>query len=420
MQNRTIQILIVLTLIMLIGIGVAQFIWFRKAFDLKEKQFNHNVHLALRGVAERFFVFTNQAVPETSPVEQLSNNYFTVMLNAEIDVSLLEGLLITEFSKRNLSLDFEYGIYNCQNEQMIYGNFIEKENKFRTGKKTKELPKWDKDNYYFGIYFPKKNNELIAEMDFWLFSLIVLLALLGLLVYAISMILKQKRLSEVQKDFINNMAHEFKTPLATILVSSDLLKKPVIQKDTEATNRYLGLIQNETLRIKEQIERILQIAQFEKVELQITQLSFHELVEKVLNSLQLVFEQKEAQIILNLDAKQDKIEADNIHIESMLINLLENSLKYCDEKPIIQIQTSNTNQYLKISIVDNGIGIDKKHHKKVFEKFYRVHTGNLHNVKGFGLGLSYVEAVLKRHKGYFTLKSEKNKGATIDIFIPHV
>jgi two-component system phosphate regulon sensor histidine kinase PhoR len=420
MQNRTIQILIAFTLTILIGIGIAQFIWFRKAFDLKEKQFNHNVHLALRGVAERFFVFTNQAVPETSPVEQLSNNYFTVMLNAEIDVSLLEGLIVTEFSKRNLSLDFEYGIYNCQNEQMIYGNFIEKENKFRTGKQTKELPKWEKDNYYFGIYFPKKNNELIAEMDFWLFSFIVLLALLGLLIYAITMLLKQKRLSEVQKDFINNMAHEFKTPLTTILVSSDLLKKPVIQTDKEATHRYLDLIQSETFRIKDQIERILQIAQFEKVELQITKFSFHNLIDKVLNSLQLILEQKEAQMILNLDAKQDIIEADSIHIESMLLNLLENSLKYCDKKPIIQIQTTNINQYLQISIIDNGIGIDKKHHKKVFEKFYRVPTGNLHNVKGFGLGLSYVEAVLKRHKGYFTLKSEKNKGTTIDIFIPHL
>jgi len=402
----------------MIGIGVAQFVWFRKAFDLKEKQFSHNVHLALRGVAERFFVFTNQAVPETSPVKQHSSNYFTVMLNAEIDVSFLEGLLITEFSKRNLSLDFEYGIYNCQNEQMIYGNFLEKENKFSAGKQTRELPKWKNDNYYFGIYFPKKNNELIAEMDFWLWSLLILLTLLGLLIYAIMMLLKQKRLSEVQKDFINNMAHEFKTPLSTILVSSDLLKKPVIQEDKEAIARYTGLIQTETVRIKEQIERILQIAQFEKVQLQMNMLHFHTLIEKVLHSLQLALEQKSAQVILKLEATQDNIKGDSIHLESMLLNLLDNALKYCEKQPVIQIQTKNHNNYLQISLVDNGIGIEKKYQKRIFEKFYRIPTGNLHNVKGFGLGLSYVDAVLKRHNGYFTLYSEKGKGTTIDIFIP--
>ena len=418
MRNRSIQILIALTLAMLVGIGIAQFIWFRRAFDLKEKQFNHNVHLALRAVAERFFIFSNQAVPEISPVEQLANNYFTVMLNAEIDVSLLEGLLITEFAKRNLSLDFEYGIYNCQNEQMVYGNFIKEENRFQASEQSKNLPKWEKDNFYFGVYFPKKNKELFADMDFWLFSLIVLLLLLTLLVYAIVTILKQKRLSEVQKDFINNMAHEFKTPLSTILVSSDMLKKPIIQENKETNTQYLDLIQQETLRIKEQIERILQIAQFEKVKLQVVSFSLHYLVEKVLNSLQIAIAQKEAEIILNLEASKDWIQADKVHIESMLLNLLENSLKYSQTKPIVRIRTSNFEKYLKISIEDNGIGIESKHHKKVFKKFYRIPTGNLHDVKGFGLGLSYVEAVLKAHKGFFKLKSEKNKGTNVDIFIP--
>ncbi|GAB4328684.1 MAG: HAMP domain-containing sensor histidine kinase [Flammeovirgaceae bacterium] len=393
-----------------------QFFWFSKAFDLKEKEFDHQVQVALQKVAERLMLYYNMTPPANDVVEQLSENYFVVMINSQIDGKFLEDLLKAEFTKRNLLTDFEYGIYDCQNEQMVYGNYVSVESIPENKGLLKELPKWEGQPYYFGVYFPNRTSTLVGQMGIWLFSSGMFLVVLIFFSYAVVVILKQKRLSEVQKDFINNMTHEFKTPIASIQVSVDLLKK--LLPSSNHSEKYLQVIQEQTIRLKEQIEKILQVSWIEQSEshFRLEKVDLHQSIQKTLESFQVLIEKKHARICLDLKLQNTQIQADEFHLGNILHNLLDNALKYSPENPEITIQTSQVSHWICCIIQDNGIGISKTDQQKVFDKFFRVHTGNLHNVKGFGLGLYYVKEMMKVHQGKVLLKSELGKGTSVFLF----
>ncbi len=392
----------------------------KQAFDLRQQEFDQNVQSALTNVAQAILRYNNHDYPLQNPVRQLSSSYYVVMVNEVIDNDLLKALLTKEFEQRGIRLSFHYTIYDCANDDLVYGDYISFGNTPVSQGNTTRFPKWRKDNYYFGISFVNKDLALIGQMGFWLFSSGVLLLVIVFFSYTLFIILKQKRLSEIQKDFINNMTHEFKTPIATIAISSDVLKNPSIVHNPERLLNYASIIGEEANRLKSQVERVLQMASVEKDEIRLKKeaVNLHETIRKAVEHNQLSLTNKGGNINFDLRATQPYLQADSLHLTNILYNLLDNAIKYTRHAPEISIATYNTKQGICLSIQDNGIGIGREEQKKIFDKFYRVPTGNLHDVKGFGLGLNYVRGMVKAHGGSIQLESEPDKGSTFRVFLP--
>lgn len=421
MRTRHIRTVIVMAVISIVGIMVVQVIWFKKAFDLKQRQFHHTIFLALQDVAEKIQEYNKIPVPLMGMVNQISSNYYAVNINGEINIKVLEFLLKNEFSKRNILIDFEYGVYSCETQKMVYGNYVSMKNATVINKKS-ELPLWHKDKYYFSVLFPETTFYLTSQMGIWLFINVFLVIICLFFGYALLIILKQKRLSEVQKDFINNMTHELKTPIATIQVSASIIKKPEIYRNSEQIFNYLDIITHEADRLKSQVDKVLQVALLEKdkVNFNFEHVDFHVCINEMTESLNLMVSGKKGCIHLKLNAEHSFINADKVHICNVIHSLVDNAYKYCTTEPFIEISTENSKRDFIITIKDNGIGISKENHKKIFDKFYRIPTGNIHNVKGFGLGLYYVKTIVESHNGKIKLKSEPGIGSEILIYLPLV
>lgn len=422
MKSSTIRFIVVLATLSIVGITITQVYWVKRAFDLKEDEFVRNVNTSLLNVAQQIYSFNDHGpAPTHNPVKQLSTNYFVVMVNSQIDASLLEYMLRTEFDKRKLQADFEYGIYDCTNEKMMYGNYVQV-NDIRTETEiSKSLPKWNTQGYYFAVQFPNREAQILNQMGIWSFSSIVLLVVIVFFAYTLFVILKQKRLSEIQKDFINNMTHEFKTPIATIAVSTEVLKSPDIIKQPERLLNYTTIIENENKRLKQHVERVLQMAKLDKETIQLKKesVNLHEVVQEVTNGMNPALQEKNIQVELALDSVNPVVSADKLHITSVVYNLLDNAIKYSSENPKVWISVKQgEKQNLVLEVRDNGIGVKEDDQKKIFEKFFRVPTGNVHNVKGFGLGLNYVKQIVEAHRGKITLKSHLGEGCTFRIYLP--
>jgi len=425
MKVRALSIIIILALLSIVGIGSVQYFWFKKAFDLKEKQFNQSVLLSLQSVGEAILNYNQITIPDENLVEQISGNYYVVHTNAEIDLKILEHLIRGEFEKRSIFVDFEYGVYDCFDDKLIIGNYVnmsqdEEEWEEEVGYSNREMPQLENDAQYFGVYFPAKDDTLMGQMGIWLFSTLVLLLVFTFFGVSIFILFRQKRLSEMQKDFVNNMTHEFKTPLYTIMVTSDLLKQPAIIKEEESVRSYLDIITQEAQRLKLQIERVLYIASSDKgkLPLQLENIDLHQSITKACDAAGSLLQSKKGEISFNLQAEKHILKGDKMHIENVIYNLIENAIKYTDKEPHINISTFNKPHSFVVTIEDNGLGIAAEDIPKIFKKFYRVPTGNTHNVKGFGLGLSYVKEIVKAHYGSINVKSELNKGSIFQIEIP--
>jgi two-component system, OmpR family, phosphate regulon sensor histidine kinase PhoR len=421
MTRRTIRNIIILATISIIGIVLTQFYWINKAWDIKENHFNHSVNLALRNVANEILRVRGDSSAYIEPIKQVSANYFVVSIYDTLHPYLLESLLRAEFKTRNLSQDFEYGIYDCFTDSIVYGSYVSL-NPATVGRiKPSNLPvKWDKDGHYFGVYFPQKESYLVSQMGIWLFSSSILLIVIIFFAYTIFVILKQKRLSEITTDFINNMTHEFKTPISTIALSSDVLMRPEIVEAPERLKRYSQIISEENERLRNMVERLLQIATLDKADYKINMkaLDVNSLIRNIAERFSLNLQERGGQMQLILEAPNSVICADKEHLTNILNNLIDNAIKYSPGKPSIIVGTLNTKKGIIIFVEDNGIGMSKEAQKQVFEKFYRVPTGNIHDVKGFGLGLNYVKLMVKAHKGKVKVQSELGKGSRFELSLP--
>jgi len=409
-----------LAAISIIGIAVTQIYWVGRALDIRENQFNRDVNTALSNVAARVSEINKAPAPATNPVNQLSTNYFVVAVNDVVDAGLLEFLLVSEFEKKNIRADFEYGVYDCSDKCMVYGKFVSSKPDRKLANMT-DLPTWNEEGYYFGVQFPFLQANLLSQMGIWGFSSAVLLVVVLFFIYTLLAILKQKRLSEVQKDFINNMTHEFKTPIATIAISSEVLKSPGISSEPDRLLKYATVIKNESHRLKQQVDRVLQMAQLDekKIDLSLGPIDGHEWLTGIAQNCSLAMKVREGGIGLQLNAVQCRIKGDKLHLTNVVNNLIDNAVKYNnDPVPRIHIRTYNKKGRFCLEVEDNGIGIAPENHDRVFERFYRVPTGNVHNVKGFGLGLNYVKLIVEAHKGSISLDSTPGKGTTFKISLP--
>ncbi len=275
--------------------------------------------------------------------------------------------------------------------------------------------------YYLSVFFPNQKNYLLQTL--WLMlsvSALIILILIASFYYTISVIQKQKKLSVIKNDFISNMTHEFKTPISTISLATEMLNDETVTKTPEKTTRFVHMIKDENKRLSVLVERILQTAILDKGEFKLKKSEFdmHDIISQAARNIQLQVEKSGGTIETRLDAKRSLVCADRIHITNIVFNLIDNAIKYSGEIPEISLKTYDTEEGIFFLVSDKGLGISRENQKKIFEKFYRVPTGNVHNIKGFGLGLSYVKAIVNKHGGDISVESELNKGSTFKVFLP--
>jgi len=271
------------------------------------------------------------------------------------------------------------------------------------------------------VIVPNVKKIVLSEMRWMIVGAIFFTLMIITAFYiTVNALLRQKKLSEIKNDFINNMTHEFKTPLATISLAVDALRNDKVAQDREKMNYFSGIIKEENKRMNKHVETILQAAVSDRQELQLNKqpLHVHNLIQEIMDNYKLQLEEKGARGELSLDARYDYVEADPVHFRNLISNLIDNAVKYSKDNLLIKIATYNTNKFIGIRIEDNGIGMSKETVRRIFEKFYRAHTGNLHNVKGFGLGLSYVKTVVDAHQGKIKVDSVLGKGSAFTLEIP--
>ncbi|MDH4459791.1 MAG: sensor histidine kinase [Spirosomataceae bacterium] len=425
MNTNTLRIFVATSILLMAGVITVQYVWFRQAYNLEDRDFDQRVSSALRVVSERLLQFNkNKNNKLLSPVERITSNYYTVQINDVINAPVLEEFLKQELARYDIRMNFEYGVYDCQKDAIRYTAFVCHSENCDNSDSTAhyDFPVVDIHNYYFGVHFPDKRYFLLGDLDNWFISSAVLLVLMCFFVYSLLLLFKQKRLSEIQNDFINNMTHEFKTPISTISISSEVLMKPEIVNTPERLLSYAAIIRKEAARLKKNVDTVLQTANIaQKIDkLNFEEIDVHELLEDLSCSCEPLFREKGGELILDLQGINPFIKADRIHFTNVLHNLIDNGLKYCETTPEIRLSTETKSNELIIKVKDNGIGIADRDQRQVFNKFFRVHTGDVHNVKGFGLGLYYVKEMVEGHKGKISLKSKLGEGSEFSICLPTV
>ncbi len=342
-----------------------------------------------------------------------------------IDASTLGRLIKTELKRQSVDMDFKYAIKSFPGgaEKFISGdkNYNSKQRKdFRALLFPNDIDELKKPNYLY-LYFPKQNSFLLKETGFLVIPTFVLTAMLiGIFVFTILIILRQKKLSNIKNDFINNMTHELKTPISTISLASQMLRDNTVTNTPKTIEHISGIIYQESKRLTTQVEKVLQMAVFNegKLKLKFKEVNINALINSVVLNFELRVKSKNGELTSDLKADPAIIKGDEVHITNVLFNLLDNAVKYSKDEPRISISTELSDEYLVVSVKDHGIGIQSEYVGQIFERFYRVPTGNVHDVKGFGLGLSYVKKILDVHKGKIKVESALNKGTKFMIYFP--
>lgn len=445
MKRKTISTVIVLGVISLICILMIQYFWIQttiatqaKDVEIQEKEdsldlkhFSDLVHISLRNVLHEISTQKSDSSDLYGAVKQIRSNYFSVDINEELHPYYLETLLKREFYNQNIHQDFQYGIYDCFSDSVVYGNLIKftKDSLYApisdsASGVTSPVLEWKKDGHYFTVFFPNvKNNSLTAfkhNRSPWIFMFAIIFFVLIFFAFSINVILKQKRLSEIKTDFINNMTHELKTPISTIGLSSKVLMDGDFREDPEKLKRYAGIIFKENKRLEHQVEQVLNVAKMDKdsIQLKKTNVHIHEILEEIEENFDYNQFANGGELETDFAAENDLVQGDLLHLTNVFYNLIDNACKYCEKKPFIRLKTYNDKQKIFITVSDNGVGIKRENVALIFDKFYRVPTGNLHNVKGFGLGLFYVKLIVEQHGGKITAKSSYGSGTTFTISLP--
>ena len=346
-----------------------------------------------------------------------------VPIQNRINPIFLDSMLRAELQNQGIITSYAYQVTSARKDTLI---FMKASNEaeflpFNTYKTVLFPNDMIRDAGMLMVTFPEKNSIIMSNLGAMMSSsAALLLILLFCFSYTLHSILRQKKISEMKTDFINNMTHEFKTPVATIMIASEALKDPEVTEDKQRIGRLAGIIYDENVRLGNHIERVLNIAKIDKgdLKLEFKPVEMNELIAATADSMELQFQKKEAKVELDLKASHTLVKGDELHLSNVIFNLIDNALKYSKEQPEIRISTLNSGKNLVIRVRDFGIGMSKDQQSRIFEQFYRIPTGNLHDVKGFGLGLSYVNNIVKRHHGNIRVKSEKDKGSEFEIIFP--
>ncbi|MDN3694926.1 HAMP domain-containing sensor histidine kinase [Chryseobacterium tructae] len=414
MKIKKLNIIITLGFIAIIGILIAQLIWARQAYNLEDKKFNQKVNIALMEVAEK--LSGGKSSFTENPVQNIANDYYVVNINNEFHPVVLEYYLKTEFTRLQINTDYVYALYNCHSDKMIYGKYMTTHQE-QPSNKVINFPKHKNLIYYFSIRFPDKATYLISSLRFWYLLTFALIIILLVYVYSIYTIIQQKKFSELQRDFINNMTHEFKTPLSSILLASEALNKQEMVKENTKLQTYTSIIIDQSYKLNSHIEKILNLARNDAsgMSLKLQKIILLLFVQDIADAIQ----QKDEDLSIHIEIDNStSIMADEFHFTNIIYNILDNSIKYCEVKPTIVISSYKDSKGLYLKFKDNGIGIPAKNISHIFEKFYRINTKRSEEVNGFGLGLFYVKKIVQEHNWKISVENNADKGITTTLFFP--
>ncbi len=341
-------------------------------------------------------------------------------LDERVSNEKLQLLLKKELKQADVETPFEFGVFsNGMATKIKSENFkFDKNEAFSTAVFADNE---GKSKYQLLISFPEKKKFLFSELvTITILSIVFTLIIIIAYASALNQVLKQRQISEIKTDFINNMTHEFKTPIATINLALDAIKNPKVIDDLEKRTRYLQMIRDENKRMHAQVENVLRISKLEKRELDIEKENnnIHEIIQDAVEHVHLIIEDRNGKITEQLNATRTTVLLNDVHFTNVIVNILDNAIKYSTNEPEITISSENIKDFIIIKIKDAGNGMSKIAQKRIFEKFYREHTGDLHNVKGHGLGLSYVKKIVEDHSGQISVESEKGRGSTFIIKLP--
>ncbi len=404
---------------MLLTIGtlfITQAYWFKKSFALEERQFDEKVNIALRSVADKLLKLNNDSTSRIAPVNKISSNEYYVNTDCYFSLHTLDSCLRAEFTSRDLDMAFSYSVVEPRANLVLLGNTLT-----GVGDTTAIACKArgdEKANVDFKILLNNKTTYLLSSMGIWMYSSLTLLVILAVFTFIMVSIMKGKKLALLKKDFVNNMTHELKTPIANISVASDAIR--TTNMDPERLRKYADIIYAENDRLHHLVDRVLQISAMEKENdtLTLEEVNLHEIVESVSESFEPLMQQRQGSIVKALHAQHFTLLADKVHLSNVIYNLIENAIKYSGEKPEITLRTSSNKKGISLEVEDKGIGMSRASQDRIFEKFFRAETGNLHNTKGYGLGLSYVKLIVEKLGGLITFNSTEGMGSTFKIFLP--
>ena len=393
-------------------------ILYTKETELNPKTFSD----LLKKAQDRRFQFSNNRIGgyryQTSFLAA-SLTRQSMPLKKRIDMNAIRSLIKEKLKNNAIKLDFEFAIQSDNIYVKKSKNYFSYNQK---GKFSKQLFLNDsfKNSHYIYIFFPGLHKYIIQSYTMLIPSLVLSLILILCCAFTIYIIFRQKHLSKIKNDFINNMTHEFKTPISTISLASQMLRDNSITTTPTSINQMAKIINDESRRLTYQIEKVLQMAIFNegRLKLKLKAINLHHIIENLMPNFTIRIEDRKGNTYQHLDASEDLVMLDEIHIGNLISNLIDNAIKYSKDTPEISISTRNKDKGIVISITDNGIGISKEDQKMVFERFFRVHTGNVHDVKGFGLGLSYVKRIADAHGGHVSVDSSLGKGTKFEVYLP--
>lgn len=438
-MKRTFPVIVILISLSLCGLIILQVSWFKNLLEVTRNQFDDNLVDVGKSVSMDLSKSVNATqvlrLPRRGGLTFSSEFHLHVIKPPTVQEKFtpqeVHNRIRSAMDRQNLKhMDFEFAVtdmnddyemlsknfgselYDTVNNRRLYAPILPNDNP-----DVEEIPSLE----HLIIVVPDFNKQIWASLRWVMFGAIVFMVVIIAAFYVtVKSLLNQKKLSEIKSDFINNMTHEFKTPLATISLAVDALRNEKVQSDKEKAKYFSNIIKEENIRMNKHVETILQAALMEKQELQLNlvPLQVHEVIQNVLENYQLQLKEKEADVQLLLNAKNDMISADEVHFTNLVSNLIDNAIKYSNDKLRITISTHSTKNHVIVRVADNGIGMSKESVKRIFEKFYRAHTGNLHNVKGFGLGMSYVKTVIDAHKGKIKVESTPGKGTSFTVEMP--
>lgn len=437
-MKKTLPLIVILISLSLIGLIVLQASWLKNLLELRSEQILHKTNdvaiYVASDIRKAAYGGPSIRIPKR-PGLRIAPDFLKILKPQTIadrySKDDINKKVKDAFAAEQLQrLHFEFAITDNNDEIEIQSNAFAKEYWDTVNNKQVLIPIIPESGTEFEgigpyehliIVVPNIKKQVWDSLRWVIAGAVLFMVIIVAAFYVtVKTLFAQKKLSEIKSDFINNMTHEFKTPLATISLAIDAIRTNKVQQQKEKMDYFSGIIKEENKRMNKHVETILQAALMERQELQLNfeRLFVNEIVEKVLENFDLQFKEKSVQVNLALTAANDVINADEVHFTNLISNLIDNAIKYSKENPVINIKTSNTQKNLTISVEDNGIGMNKESVKRIFEKFYRAHTGNVHNVKGFGLGMSYVKTVVDAHKGKIKVDSTLGKGTTFTVEMP--
>jgi len=425
MRSSTLKWIVLSATLLAAIVVTVQLYWLKKVYSFEQRQFNINVVKSIRGLFEDLKMNDAPGISLQRLIDAPDNNYFTFKADTIPPKDSLVFNIQVEFANFGVLTDCKLGAYSSTEKKFVYEEFIPAPASRYAGVRApaQALPVYDNTKGFDHIllYFPHRQEYILEQMDFWIVSTVVLFLTLIGLAASLFYFYRQKFLAEIQKDFVNNFTHEFKTPLAVMKIAADVLSQESIVHQPDRLERYSTIIRNQTEHLQSQVERLLRAASIESKDLPIRKEDVDPqlLIEQALGKVQPLIDQKRARVEVKIEdrAGNERVHADRAHLELAVVNLLENALKYSHD-PHIVVETGRMEDDFFISVKDNGVGIEKQYLKNIFKKFYRVPTGDIHDVKGFGLGLNFVKRIIDAHKGKIRVHSLPGIGTEFRLFIP--